>query len=91
MEWTVDDALHSRFIRWRIKSENILHCQLAILQENAKCKQVIQWSADAGLDMYISWNLPKKKSHYRPESRFKEFCKPQSNVVCARFNLLTAF
>ena len=42
MDWTVDDALHSRFIRWRIKCENILDCQLAILQENAKCKQVIQ-------------------------------------------------
>ena len=66
MDWTVDDALHSRFIRWRIKCENIIDCQLAILQENAKCKQIIQWSGDAGLDMYISWNLPKKKSHYRP-------------------------
>ena len=36
MDWTVDDALHSRFIRWRIKCENILDCQLSILQENAK-------------------------------------------------------
>ena len=36
MDWTVDDNLHSRFIRWRIKCENILDCQLAILQENAK-------------------------------------------------------
>ena len=40
------------------KCENILDCQLAILQEGkAKCKQVIQWSGDAGLDMYIPWNL----------------------------------
>ena len=39
MDWTLDDALHSRFIRWRIKCENILDCQLAILQENTKCKQ----------------------------------------------------
>ena len=54
MDWTVDDALHSRFIRWRIKCKNILDCQLAILQVNAKCKQVIQWSGGAGLDMYIS-------------------------------------
>ena len=66
MDWTVDDALHSRFIGWRIKCENILDCQLAILQENTKCEQVIQWSGAAGLDMYISWNLPKKKSHCRP-------------------------
>ena len=57
LDWTIDGALHSRFIRWRIKSENILDCELAILQESAKCKKVIQWSGDAGLDMYISWNL----------------------------------
>ena len=41
MDWTVDDALHSRFIRWKIKCENILNCELAILQESAKCKNVI--------------------------------------------------
>ena len=32
IDWTVDDALHSRFIRWRIKCEDIPDCQLAILQ-----------------------------------------------------------
>ena len=39
MDWTVDDALLSRFIRWKIKFENILDCELAILQESAKCKK----------------------------------------------------
>ena len=43
MGWTIDDALHSRFIRWKIKCENILDCKLAILQESAKCKNVFQW------------------------------------------------
>ena len=55
LDWTVDDALQARFIRWKIKCENILDCELAILQESAKCKKVIQWLGDAGLDMYISW------------------------------------
>ena len=92
MDWTVDDALHSRFIRWRIKCENILDCQLAILQENAKCKQVKQWSGDAGLDVYISWNLPKEEITLQTIwSKFKDFCKPQSNAVHARFDLLTTF
>ena len=36
MDWTIDDGLHSRFIRWKIKCENILDCKLAILQESAK-------------------------------------------------------
>ena len=43
MDWTVDDVLHSRFMRVKIKCENILDCELAILQESAKCKKVIQW------------------------------------------------
>ena len=87
MDWTVDDALYSRFIRWRIKYENILDCQLAILQENAKSKQVIQWSGDAGLDMYISWNLHQEEITLQTIwSKFKDFCKPQSNAVCARFD-----
>ena len=31
MDWTIDGALYSRFIRWKIKCENILDCKLAIL------------------------------------------------------------
>ena len=51
MDWSIDDALHSKFIRWKIKCKNILDCELAILQESASCKKVIQWSGDAVLDM----------------------------------------
>ena len=39
MDWTIDDALHSRFIRCKIKCENITDCKLAILQESTKCKK----------------------------------------------------
>ena len=92
MDWTIDDALHSRYIRWKIKCENILDCKLGILQESAKCKKVIQWSGDAGLDMYISWALPTEEGTLQTIwSRFEDFCKPQSNAVHVRFNLLTTF
>ena len=73
------------------KCENIIDCQLAILQENAKCKQVIQWSGDSGLDMYISWNLPKEEITLQTIwSRCEDFCKPRSNAVHARVDLLTS-
>ena len=92
MDWTVEDALHSRFRRWKIKCENILDCELAILQESAKCKKVIQWSGDAGFDMYISWALPAADVTLQTIwSRFEDFCKPQSNAVCTQFDLLTIF
>ena len=29
MDWTIDDALHSGFIRWRIKCKNILDCVIS--------------------------------------------------------------
>ena len=84
IDWTIDDALHSRFIRWKLKCENILDCQLAILQESAKCKKVIQWSGEAGLDMYISWAFPTEEVTLQTIwSSFEDFCKLQSNAVHA--------
>ena len=53
MDWTVDDALHSRFIRWNLPKEEIT--------------------------LQTIW------------SEYEDFCKPQSNAVCARFDLLTTF
>ena len=92
MDWTRDNALHSRFIRWKIKCENILDCKLAILQESAKCKKVIQWSGDEGLDMYISSALPTEEVTLQTKrSMFEDFCKPQPNAVHAQSNLLTTF
>ena len=42
--------------------------------------------------MYISWNLPKEEITLQTIwSRLEDFCKPQSNAVHARFDLLTAF
>ena len=77
MDQTIDDALHSRFIWWKIKCENILDCELSILQESAKCKKMIQWSGDAALDMYISWALPTADVTLQAIwSRFEDFCKP---------------
>ena len=42
--------------------------------------------------MYISWALPAADVKLQTIwTKFQEFCKPQSNVVCARFDLLTSF
>ena len=57
MNWPVDDSLYNRFIKWEIKYENILECELAMLSEAKKCKKVVAWSGDFGIDQYISWDL----------------------------------
>ena len=56
MDWTVNDGLYNRFLKWKLRCENILECELGMLPEASKCK-VIAWSGGFGLDQYISWNL----------------------------------
>ena len=46
MDWTVNDDLYHRFLKWHLKCENILECELAALPEHQKCKKVIAWSSD---------------------------------------------
>ena len=85
MDWTVNDSLYHRFLKWKIKCKNILDCELAVLSEGRKCKKVVAWSDDFGclpqeeLCLEMVWN------------KFEEFCKPQTNEVRARFDLFTSF
>ena len=92
MNWTVDDHLYNRFIKWKIKCENILDCELAMLSEARKCKKVVVWSGDFGIDQYISWDLtPEETSLEIIWQIFEEFCNLQTNEIRARFDLLTSF
>ena len=50
MDWTVNDGLYHRFLKWKLKSENILDSGLAMLPESKKCKNVISLSGDFGMD-----------------------------------------
>ena len=92
MDWTVNDGLYNRFLKWKLKCENILECELAMLPETRKCKKVIAWSGDFGLDQYISWNLSNEDLSLEVIwKKYEEFCKPQANELRARFDLLTSF
>ena len=92
MDWTVNDGLYHRFLKWHLKCENILECKLTALPERQQCKKVIAWSGDFGLDQYVSWGLPTDQLTLEIIwGRIEEFCKPQSNKVHARFDLLTSF
>ena len=43
MDWTMNDNLYHRFLKWKLKCKNILDCVLAMLPESKKCKKVIVW------------------------------------------------
>ena len=92
MDWTVNDNLYHRFLKWHLKCKNILEYKLAALPECQQCKKVTAWSGDCGMDQYVSWNLPSSKLTLDIIwEKYKEYCKPQSNEVWARFDLLTSF
>ena len=89
---TVNDSLYQRFLKWKIKCENILHCELAMLSEARKCGKVVAWSGDFGIDQFVSLCLPPENLCLEMIwNKFEEFCKPQTNEVRARFDLLTSF
>ena len=39
MDWTANDGLYHRFLKWKLGCENILDCELAMLPEFKKCKK----------------------------------------------------
>ena len=61
MDWTVNDGHYHSFVKWHLKCENILECKLAALPEHQKCRKVIAWSGDFGIDQYVSWSLPSEE------------------------------
>ena len=92
MDWTDNDGLYHRFLKWRLKCKNILECELEALPECQKCKKVVAWSGDFGMDQYVSWNLHKEDLNLDTIWEcFEGFCKPQTNEVRAHFDLLTSF
>ena len=92
MNWTAGNGLYHRFLKWRLKCETILDCELANLPAKQKCQKVIAWLGDFGMDLYVSWNIPKEELTLDAIwARFEEFSKPQSNEVRAHFDLLTSF
>ena len=55
MDWTVNDSLYLRFLKWKLKCENILDCELAMLPESKKYKKVITRSGDYLLGTRVSY------------------------------------
>ena len=92
MNWMVDDGLYHRLLKWRLKCKTILDYELANLPTKQKCQKIIAWSGDFGMDLYVSWNIPKDALTLDTIwNKFEEFSKPQMNEVRAHFDLLTSF
>ena len=89
-DWTVNDGLYHRFLKWKLECKNILGCEFTMLPNSKKCKKVV--ACDFCMDQYVSWCLSADKLTLDTIwSKYEEFCKPQANEVQARFDLLTTF
>ena len=63
-----------------------------MLPERSQCKKVIAWSGDFGKDQYVFLSLSNEELILDMIwEKFEKFCKPQSNEVRSRFDLLTSF
>ena len=81
MDWTVNDALYHRFLKWHLKCENIMECELVALLEWQKYKKVIAWSGDFGMDQFVSWGLSSEDFNLDTIwGKYEEFCKPMKCV-----------
>ena len=88
MDWTVTDNLYHRFLKWCLKYENILECELTTLLECKQCKKVIAWSRDCRMDQYMYWILSSNELTLDTIwGKYEEYCKPQSNKFRARLDL----
>ena len=91
MDWTVNDSLYHRFLKWKLKCENILDFELAMLPKAKNFKKAIAWSRDFGMDQYVSWCLHDEGlSSDVIWSKYEDYHKPQTNEGRARFDLLTS-
>ena len=77
-----NDGLYHRLLKWKLKCESILDCELAMLPESKKCKKVIAWSGEFGMDQYVSWHLPKEDVCLDTIwAMYEDFCKPQATCL----------
>ena len=75
-----------------LKCEYILECEPIALLEHQQCKKVIAWSRDCRMDQYVSKNASSNELTLDSIwGKYEEYCKPQSNKVQARFDLLMSF
>ena len=89
IDWTPGPDLAQRVKRFRQKCELLFEGPLKARTNEQKCKYLLLWAGDQGLDLYNTWNLDDNAKN-KPEEywkRFEEHVRPQSNHILNRFYL----
>ena len=82
-------TVYHQFQTWKTKCGFILDGELESLAEEHKCKTLLRWSVDTGLELYQSWVIDDQDLTLQNMwDKFEEHCKPQANVLWAHYDLL---
>lgn len=89
IDWTQGPDLVQRFRRFKQKCELLFEGPLKPRTDEQKCKYLLLWTGDYGLDLFNTWNLSEEQQKYLHEywTRLEEHVKPQSNYILNRFYL----
>ena len=89
IDWTPGPDLAQRLKRFKQKCELLFDGPLKPRTDEQKCKYLLLWTGDHGLDLYNTWNLSEEQQKSLEEywKRLEEHVKPQSNYILNRFYL----
>ena len=57
MDWSTDEGLYNRYKIWKQQCELLFTGPLVKLEEVVKCKYLLYWSDQRGLELFNSWDL----------------------------------
>ena len=89
MDWSMNDSLFPRFKTWKLQCEIILDSVYMNVPESCKVNTLLRWSGAFGIQKFQSWG--KDRNDLTLDfmwSEFESYCKPASNTLRARYDLL---
>ena len=89
MDWSPDSNLPNRYKLWKQKCNLIFDTILCEKSEEYKCKMLLCYSGDRGLELFNSWTLTtaEQKKLLNYWQNFENYVKPQANQIMARYKL----
>ena len=57
IDWSTDENLYSRFKIWKQRCELLFTGPMGKIDEEVKCKYLLYWSAELGIELFNSWDL----------------------------------
>ena len=89
MDWTMDDGLYSHFQTWKISCNLIMDSEICELSEVRKINTLLRWSSDFGIKKLKLWQKePSQLTLNFIWGEYESYCKPQSNELHARYDVL---